>query len=78
MAPTMESDPSNITVEGIADYFSHETEKYIKMSKSPICIEWQISTIPDDLFSCESVTAKGRAYTTSDIDYTVKVCELTI
>lgn len=65
----MESDTSNITVEGTVDYFSHETEKYIKISKSPICVDWIVSKSPR---MCKPAV-QGRAYTTSDIDYTVKV-----
>lgn len=51
-------------------YFSHETEKYIKASKSPICLDWEVSSSQD---MTGPVVSSGRAYTTSDIDYTVKV-----
>ncbi|KNG50208.1 phosphodiesterase alkaline phosphatase d [Stemphylium lycopersici] len=69
-SPTMENDASNITVEGTVPYFSHETEKYIKASSSPICVDWRVH-------ESRNMTGKpvssGRAYTTSDIDYTIKV-----
>lgn len=66
----MENDASNVTVEGLVPYFSHETEKYIKASKSPICVDWKVSTCQN---MSEKAVSKGRAYTTSDIDYTIKV-----
>lgn len=67
----MASDRSNVTVEGLVPYFSHETERYIEISTAPICVDWRV-TIEPDVDACEPV-ASGRAYTTSDIDYTVKV-----
>lgn len=78
MAPSLSSDKSNVTVEGTVDLYSHEREKYIKMSDSPICVDWRMGTDPDGLFSCQEVKAKGRAYTTSDIDFTIKVRALQI
>jgi len=66
----MENDASNVTVEGTVAYFSHETEKYIKASQSPICVDWKITTGQN--MTGQSISS-GRAYTTSDIDYTVKV-----
>ena len=69
VAPSSESDQSNITVSGYVPYYSHETEQYIKASPNPVCVEYRIGS--DDEFS--SVVEKGTAYTTSDIDFTVKV-----
>lgn len=75
VAPTAESDRSNVTVEGTVDLYSHETEKYIKADANPICVEWKVW----ELQKGNKGTAKGRvvsngkAYTTSDIDFTVKV-----
>lgn len=69
----MASDKSNVTVEGTVELYSHEREKYIKMSDSPICVDWRIGTDPEGLFACKGVKTKGRAYTTSDIDFTIKV-----
>lgn len=70
ISPQYENDRSNITVEGNVPYFSHETERYIRMSSSPICVDWRVSTASD---MTGPPIASGRAYTTSDIDYTVKV-----
>ncbi|CAO2650941.1 Nn.00g092380.m01.CDS01 [Neocucurbitaria sp. VM-36] len=69
-SPIVENDASNVTVEGTVPYFSHETEKYIKASSSPICVDWTVSASQN--MTGEVVTS-GRAYTTSDIDYTIKV-----
>lgn len=66
----MDSDRSNVTVEGTVDYFNHDTEKYIKASSSPICVDWLVSTMPD---MTGEPAASGQAFTTSDIDYTIKV-----
>jgi alkaline phosphatase D len=69
IAPSLASDPSNITVEGNVPFYSHETERYIKDSSSPICLDWVIAT--DEALS--GTVNSGQAFTTSDIDYTVKV-----
>lgn len=69
IAPSLESDKSNITVEGNVPFYSHETERYIKDSSNPICLEWKIATDP----ALTAVVNSGQAFTTSDIDYTVKV-----
>jgi alkaline phosphatase D len=69
IAPTVESDTSNITVEGNVPFYSHETEQYIRTSSNPICVDWKVSL---DAGLVQVVTA-GQAYTTSDIDYTLKV-----
>lgn len=68
VAPSLVSDTSNVTVEGPVPVYSHDTETYIKADPSPICVEWTVSPSgsPD-------VVSSGEAYTTSDIDYTVKV-----
>jgi hypothetical protein len=70
IAPSLEADRSNVTVSGYVPFYSHETEKYIKASPNPICVEYRVGT--DGNFS--SVVDKGTAYTTSDIDFTVKAC----
>ncbi|KAH7090398.1 PhoD-like phosphatase-domain-containing protein [Paraphoma chrysanthemicola] len=69
-SPVIENDRSNVTVEGHVPYFSHETEKYIKASNAPICVDWKVSSNRN---LTGSAISSGRAYTTSDIDYTIKV-----
>lgn len=70
IAPQMASDKSNITVEGFVPLFNHDNTAYIRMSSSPICADWRVTTSPN--MQGASVSS-GRAYTTSDIDYTMKV-----
>ena len=70
IAPMMANDDSNVTVEGTVPFYSHETERYIKTSSNPICLNWKVSTKEG---ASGSAIASGKAYTTSDIDYTVKV-----
>lgn len=69
VAPSLESDKSNVTVSGYVPLYNHETEQYIKADPNPICVEYRVGT--DANFT--SVVDKGTAYTTSDIDFTVKV-----
>jgi len=70
VAPSPVSDKSNITVEGTVDLYNHETEQYIKADPNPICVDWRVWDAKD---KSETAAAKGTAYTTSDIDFTVKV-----
>jgi alkaline phosphatase D len=72
VAPGLDSDRSNVTVEGTVDLYNHETEKYIQASANPICVEWKVYQ-SSDVQNGTDVVSQGKAYTTSDIDYTVKV-----
>lgn len=72
VAPSLEHDRSNITVSGYVALYNHETEKYIQASPNPICVDYRVGT--DGNFS--TVVDEGQAYTTSDIDYTVKVIHM--
>ncbi|KAF2275289.1 uncharacterized protein EI97DRAFT_82702 [Westerdykella ornata] len=69
ISPSLENDKSNVTVKGNVPLYNHDTERYIKASPNPVCVEYEVSK--NEKFS--SVVTKGTAYTTSDIDYTVKV-----
>lgn len=71
VSPKIGNDESNVTVEGSVPLYSHDTETYIKASSNPVCVEYQVGS--DKNFS--TVVDKGTAYTTSDIDYTVKVSD---
>jgi alkaline phosphatase D len=75
VAPSLDSDRSNITVEGTVDLYNHETQKYIAASANPICVEWKVYQSSDAKYPTNgtSIVSQGQAYTTSDIDYTVKV-----
>ncbi|KAF5861407.1 hypothetical protein ETB97_000286 [Aspergillus alliaceus] len=69
VAPSLESDMSEVTVSGTVGLYSHNTEPYIKASAHPICVDYRVYEDKER----HQVVDKGRAYTTSDIDYTLKV-----
>ncbi|ORX93587.1 PhoD-like phosphatase-domain-containing protein [Clohesyomyces aquaticus] len=69
ISPTIVNDRSNVTVSGSVALYNHDTETYIKAATNPVCVEYQVGS--DKNFT--KVLDKGTAYTTSDIDYTVKV-----
>jgi alkaline phosphatase D len=69
VAPSLVSDRSNVTVNGTAAYYNHDTAEYIAASAHPICVEYVVASDA----GLKNVVDKGTAYTTSDIDYTVKV-----
>ncbi|KAE9375298.1 hypothetical protein N431DRAFT_402686 [Stipitochalara longipes BDJ] len=68
-APSADNDKSNITVSGYVPLYSHETGDYVKASKAPVCVSYKVAT---DTAMKNSVD-QGTAYTSSDVDYTVKV-----
>lgn len=65
----MDNDDSNVTVSGTADLYNHDTLQYVEASSNPICVEWAISADK----SLRRPADRGRVYTSSDIDYTIKV-----
>ncbi|KAH7044618.1 alkaline phosphatase-like protein [Macrophomina phaseolina] len=69
ISPDTDNDRSNVTVEGFVPLYSHETEQYVEMSEAPVCADYQVGT--DEAFS--TVVDSGKVYTTSEIDFTVKV-----
>jgi len=71
VAPSPASDATNVTVEGPVALYNHDTETYIKADPNPICLDWAV--FPQDDLNGSSAVSSGKAYTTSDIDYTVKV-----
>jgi alkaline phosphatase D len=77
VAPSLESDKSNTTVQGTVPLYNHDTEPYIKADAHPICVEWKVWKAAKN-GACKGGVGKavsaGTAYTTSDIDFTVKVC----
>ena len=70
IAPSFVSSNSNVTVQGPVPLYNHDTEIYIQADANPICVSWKL--MPAAGNSTTSV-ASGAAYTTGDIDYTVKV-----
>ncbi|KAI1411215.1 phosphodiesterase/alkaline phosphatase D precursor [Hypoxylon sp. FL1857] len=67
-APSSDNNGSNVTVSGYVPLYDHSTEQYVAKSDSPVCVDWRISTSK----SFENIIDSGTAYTSSDIDYTVK------
>ncbi|KAL8992197.1 MAG: hypothetical protein Q9169_007285 [Polycauliona sp. 2 TL-2023] len=70
IAPSLASSNSNVTVQGTVPLYNHDTETYIQADANPVCVNWKV--MPAAGNSSTSV-ASGTAYTTGDIDYTVKV-----
>ncbi|KAB5528007.1 PhoD-like phosphatase-domain-containing protein [Coniochaeta sp. 2T2.1] len=76
VAPSMASDESNTTVSGTVPLYNHDTEPYIKADAHPICVEWKVwkaAPIKCRQASPGNAVSSGTAYTTSDVDFTVKV-----
>ncbi|KAI1345190.1 PhoD-like phosphatase-domain-containing protein [Xylariaceae sp. FL0016] len=70
VAPSLESDTSNVTVEGTVPLYNHDTQTYIKSDSNPICVDWIVYASTGN---GSTAASSGKAYTTSDIDYTIKV-----
>ncbi|KAF4589179.1 hypothetical protein GQ602_003068 [Ophiocordyceps camponoti-floridani] len=74
VAPWLSSDDSEAPVLGTEGLYSHETDAFIRRDPNPICVTWKVYQSADTREANVSiVVAKGMAWTTSDIDYTVKV-----
>ncbi|TPX12916.1 uncharacterized protein E0L32_006796 [Thyridium curvatum] len=71
IAPSNGSDASEVTVKGTSALYNHETEKYVKADPNPICLDWKVFKSKCGNGTQEVITS-GKAYTTSDIDYTVE------
>lgn len=69
IAPSMEASDSNTTVSGDVPLYDHDNERYAKASAHPICVEYRVFSDKN----ARDVVDQGRALTSSDIDYTVKV-----
>lgn len=69
ISPTSDNDQSNITVSGYVPLYNHETPQYVSVSKAPVCVEYTVAL--DETLT--DVVDSGTAYTSSDVDYTVKV-----
>lgn len=69
ISPVFDNDKSNATVTGYVPLYNHDTQEYVALSKAPICVEYKVAS--DEELS--DVLDSGTIYTSSDIDYTVKV-----
>lgn len=68
VAPQSDNSQSNLTVTGYAPLYDHDNEKYVHISKSPVCVEYQIAGDKN----LTSTVDSGKVYTSSDVDFTVK------
>lgn len=68
-SPMMDNNKSNATVRGTVPLYNHELLEYVYTSTSPVCVSYAVSPFRN----MSTVVSSGRAYTSSDIDYTVKV-----
>ncbi|RDW72710.1 alkaline phosphatase D family protein [Aspergillus mulundensis] len=69
-APSLNASASETTVSGAVPLYDHENEKYAKASAHPICVTYRVLDSPS---ANASVVDEGEVYTSSDVDYTVKV-----
>jgi alkaline phosphatase D len=69
-APILDNDRSNSSVEGTNALYGHgPTQEELKISSAPICVNWKVTSDS----SISKVVTSGQAFTSSDIDYTVKI-----
>ena len=79
IAPSAVSSDSDVTVKGPVPLYNHDTEPYVKADPNPICVDWKImqaagnNTTNNSTNNSTRPISSGKAYTTGDIDYTVKV-----
>ena len=64
----------NSTVSGYKPLFNpvpihNDTDEHLPPSTSPVCLEYKVASDKD----MKKVADSGKAYTSSDIDYTMKV-----
>lgn len=69
VAPQSDNSQSNLTVTGYAPLYDHDNEKYVHVSKSPVCVEYKVASDKNLTNAVDS----GTVYTSSDVDFTVKV-----
>lgn len=69
VSPTNDNDKSNVTVSGYVQLFDHDNEKFVSVSTAPVCVEYKVASDKN----LTSVVDSGKVYTSSDVDYTVKV-----
>ncbi len=59
VAPMLDSDRSNVTVEGYVTLYGHETEPYVNASKAPVCVEYAVGEDEDLEHTADSGTVKA-------------------
>lgn len=71
VAPSNRSEASTAPINGTTPLHSHETEKFVEADHHPVCVSWEV--FEEGQLDSQAPKASGKAYTTSDIDYTIKV-----
>ncbi|KAA8893189.1 PhoD-like phosphatase-domain-containing protein [Sphaerosporella brunnea] len=69
VSPEEDNSHSNVTVSGTVPLYDHDNDRYVKVSTSPICVEYKVTTDKN----LTKIVSHGQVYTSSDVDYTVKV-----
>lgn len=67
VAPMMNDVNSNVTVSGYVPLYNHGSVQ--NASTAPICVQFKVAKTAD----FAHVESSGTAYTSSDVDYTIKV-----
>lgn len=70
VSPVDDNSNSNVTVSGTAPLYDHENDAYVQVSTAPVCVDFNVASDKN----LKNVVKKGRVWTSSDVDYTVKVC----
>lgn len=73
-APTFDDVDDNSTVSGYVALYNpvpiyNGTDEHLPPSKSPVCLNWAVGLDAN----LTQVVSQGTVYTSSDVDYTVKV-----
>lgn len=79
-SPSFDDVHSNSSTHGLVPLYNpvpiysrnEDAEEQAAMSNAPVCLEYKVSE--DESF--KHIASEGTAYTSSDIDYTVKVSKL--
>jgi alkaline phosphatase D len=59
VAPQSDNSQSNVTVTGYAPLYDHDNEKYVQISKSPVCVEYKVAA--DEALT--STVDSGKVFT---------------
>lgn len=70
VAPDDDASDSQVPVTGPVGLYNHDMETYVSRSAHPVCVEWRVFAQKN---STQAVD-KGEVWTSSDVDWTVKVC----
>ena len=76
-APMLDDVDNNSTVSGYVPLYNpvpiyNDTDQHLPPSTSPVCVSYKVATDK----ALKKVVDSGRAYTSSDVDYTLKVSEI--